>query len=33
VLRFRHDGYSAKTLETVEREIQLLLNEAQGTED
>lgn len=27
VLRFRHDGYSAKTLETVEREIQLLLDE------
>ena len=28
VLRFRHDGYGAKTLEDVEREIQLLLNES-----
>ena len=33
VLRFRHDGYGAKTLETVEREIQLLLNEAADSAD
>jgi cytochrome c biogenesis protein CcmG/thiol:disulfide interchange protein DsbE len=27
VLRFRHDGYTAKSLESIERQIQLLLNE------